>query len=46
MTDVSRSDYYEWLENTEKYAIREEQDYQDYLLLKCIYDANINEFGI
>lgn len=45
MTDVSRSGYYEWLENTERHAIREEQDYQDYLLLKCIYDANKGKIG-
>ena len=45
MAEVSRSGYYEWLENTETHAIREEQDYQDYLLLKCIYDANKGRIG-
>jgi transposase InsO family protein len=45
MTDVSRSGYYDWLENIESHAIREEQDYQDYVLLKCIYDANKGKIG-
>lgn len=45
MAEVSRSGYYEWLENTEKHAICEEKDYQDYLLLKSIYDANKGKIG-
>jgi putative transposase len=36
---VSRSGYYDWLKNIEKHAIRENNDYEDYLFLKCIYDA-------
>ena len=42
---VSRSGYYAWLEKTEQHAIREEQDYQDYLLLKSIYDAHRGKIG-
>jgi putative transposase len=45
LTGVSRSGYYEWLKNSEKHAIREEQDYQDYLLLRCIYDAFKGKIG-
>ncbi|ANU09295.1 hypothetical protein BBH88_02590 [Planococcus antarcticus DSM 14505] len=30
---VSQSGYYAWLKKTEQHAIREEQDYLDYLLL-------------
>jgi putative transposase len=45
LTGVSRSGYYEWLKNSEKHAIREEQDYQDYLLLRCIYDAFKGRIG-
>ncbi len=42
---VSRSGYYAWLENVEQHAIREEQDYEDYLLLKSIYDARRGKIG-
>lgn len=45
MAEVSRSGYYDWLENTESHAIREEQDFQDYLLLKSIYDAHNGKIG-
>jgi putative transposase len=45
LTGVSKSGYYEWLKNSEKHAIREEQDYQDYLLLRCIYDAFKGKIG-
>ena len=45
LTDVSRSGYYAWLLNSEKHAIREEEDYQDYLLLKSIYDASKGKIG-
>jgi putative transposase len=45
LTGVSRSGYYEWLKNSEKHTIREEQDYQDYLLLRCIYDAFKGKIG-
>ncbi|WP_155767450.1 IS3 family transposase [Sporosarcina ureilytica] len=45
LTGVSRSGYYAWLQNSEKHAIREEQDYQDYLLLRCIYDAFKGKIG-
>ncbi|KIL47820.1 mobile element protein [Jeotgalibacillus campisalis] len=43
--NVSRSGYYAWVKKTEKHAIREEQDYRDYLLLKCIYDAHRGKIG-
>ncbi|WP_339280636.1 IS3 family transposase [Lysinibacillus sp. FSL P2-0066] len=42
---VSRSGYYAWLRNTEKHAIRENNDYEDYLFLKCIYDAFKGKVG-
>jgi putative transposase len=42
---VSRSGYYAWLKKTEQHAIREEQDYLDYLLLKSIYDAHRGKIG-
>jgi putative transposase len=42
---VSRSGYYKWLQNSEKQEIREEQDYQDYLLLKSIYDKAQGKVG-
>jgi putative transposase len=45
LTGVSRSGYYKWLQNNEKQAIREEQDYQDYLLLKSIYDNAKGKIG-
>lgn len=45
VTGVSRSGYYVWLKNLEKHAMREEQDYQDYLLLRCIYDAFKGKIG-
>lgn len=45
LTDVSRSGYYSWLQNSEKHAIREEQDYQDYVLLKRIYDTFKGKIG-
>lgn len=43
--NVSRSGYYAWLEKVEQHAIREEQDYEDYLLLKSIYDAHRGKVG-
>ena len=42
---VHRSGYYAWLEKSEIHAIREENDYQDYLLLKCVYDAFKGKIG-
>jgi putative transposase len=45
LTGVSRSGYYKWLQNSEKHVIREEQDYQDYLLLKSIYDKAKGKMG-
>lgn len=42
---VHRSGYYAWLEKSESHAIREENDYQDYSLLKCVYDANKGKIG-
>lgn len=45
LSEVSRSGYYKWLRNSEKQAIREEQDYNDYLLLKTIYDASKGKIG-
>jgi putative transposase len=45
LTGVSRSGYYKWLQNSEKNMIREEQDYQDYLLLKSIYDKAKGKIG-
>ncbi len=42
---VSRSGYYAWLEKVEQHAIREEQDYEDYRLLKSIYDAHRGKIG-
>ena len=42
---VSRSGYYDWLQNIEKHAIRENNDYEDYLFLKCIYDAFKGKIG-
>ncbi len=45
LTGVSRSGYYKWLQNSEKQAIRDEQDYQDYLLLKSIYDRAKGKIG-
>lgn len=45
LTGVSRSGFYKWLRNIEKQEIREEQDYQDYLLLKSIYDEAKGKIG-
>ncbi len=45
LTGVSRSGYYKWLHHTEKQVIREERDYQDYLLLKSIYDEAKGKIG-
>jgi len=45
VAEVSRSGYYAWLQNTEKHAIRENNDYEDYLFLKCIYDAFKGKIG-
>lgn len=42
---VSRSGYYKWLQNIEMHCIREEQDFQDYLLLKSLYDASNGKMG-
>lgn len=45
IANVSPSGYYKWLQNSEKQALREEADYQDYLLLKDIYDASKGIIG-
>lgn len=45
IADVARSGYYAWLAHAEAYAIQEENDYRDYLLLKCIYDASNGKIG-
>lgn len=45
MAQVSRSGYYEWLRNSEKRAVREHNDYEDYLFLKSIYDAVKGKIG-
>lgn len=45
LTGVSRSGFYKWLRNIEKQEIREDQDYQDYLLLKSIYDEAKGKIG-
>ncbi|MGY3190286.1 uncharacterized protein YbcC (UPF0753/DUF2309 family) [Lysinibacillus sp. TE18511] len=45
ITGVNRSGYYAWIKNTEKCEIREEQDYDDYLLLRYIYDAFKGKVG-
>ena len=42
---VHRGGYYAWLQKAGIHAIREENDYQDYLLLKCIYDAFKRKIG-
>lgn len=39
VANVHRNGYYAWLKKNEIHAIREENDYQDYLLLRCVYDA-------
>ena len=41
MADVSRSGYYEWL----KHADDEPKDYDDYLLIKEIFDAGKSKYG-
>jgi len=46
VSKVHRSGYYVWLEKAEVHAIHEENDYQDFLLLKCIYDAFKGEIGV
>jgi len=43
IANVIRSGYYEWLENIKSSTIREEPDYQEYLLLKSIYDTKKEE---
>ena len=43
VANVSPSGYYKWLQNKEKHALREEADYQDYILLKSIYDRSERE---
>lgn len=45
LTGVSRGGYYKWLKTTEKRAISEENDYEDYLLVKCVYDAHNGKAG-
>lgn len=45
LAGVYRSGYYAWRNNFEKHAIREERDYQDYILLKSIYDARNGRAG-
>jgi len=38
IANVFSSGYYKWLQNREKYALREESNYQDYILLKSFFD--------
>jgi putative transposase len=45
VANVSPSGYYKWLKNSDKQAIREEADYQDYVLLKSIYDQQNGNIG-
>ncbi|MBG9477369.1 transposase [Lysinibacillus sphaericus] len=45
VANVSPSGYYKWLQNREKHALREEADYQDYILLKSIYDQAKGKIG-
>ncbi|QAS56265.1 IS3-like element ISBsp3 family transposase [Lysinibacillus sphaericus] len=45
LANVSPSGYYKWLQNSEKQAMREEADFQDYVLLKTIYDASKGKVG-
>lgn len=45
VANVSPSGYYKWLQNSEKDALREESDYQDYCLLKFIYDHEKGKIG-
>ena len=45
VANVSRSGYYKWLQNRENHALREESDYQDYVLLKSIYDQAKGKIG-
>lgn len=45
VANVSRSGYYAWMQNTEKHALRAHNDYEDYLFLKCIYDAFKGKIG-
>jgi putative transposase len=45
LTGVSRGGYYKWLKTTEKRAISEDNDYEDYLLVKCVYDAHNGKAG-
>ncbi|GAB6429260.1 hypothetical protein bcgnr5416_53610 [Bacillus cereus] len=45
LAGVSRSGYYKWLKNSESQALRKEQDYRDYLLLKSIYDKAKGKIG-
>lgn len=45
VANVSPSGYYKWLQNSEKDALREESDYQDYCLLKSIYDHKKGKIG-
>ena len=45
LTGVSRSGYYAWVKNTEMHAIRDERDYEDYLLVRCVYDSFKGKLG-
>ena len=45
VANVHPSGYYKWLQDMEKHARREESDYQDYLLLKSIYDQENGKIG-
>ena len=45
LTGVSRSGYYAWVKNAEKHAIRDECDYEDYLLVRCVYDSFKGKLG-
>lgn len=45
VANVSPSGYYKWLQNSEKDSLREESDYQDYCLLKFIYDHEKGKIG-
>ncbi|MBD8028715.1 IS3 family transposase, partial [Ureibacillus sp. Re31] len=45
IANVSPSGYYKWLQNNGKQVLRDEADYQDYLLLKDIYEASNGKIG-
>lgn len=45
LTGVSRSGYYVWVKNTGMHAIRDERDYEDFLLVRCVYDSFKGKLG-